>query len=63
MHKRLLSKQLLYVAVTRAKEFHCDIGNKKAFIESLLVDVVDRRNTWLKDLLRSNDNENNEDIN
>ena len=60
MHSRLLSKQLLYVAVTRAKEFHCDIGNKKAFTDSLLIDVVDRRNTWLKDLLRGNDNENNE---
>ena len=60
MHSRLLSKQLLYVAVTRAKEFHCDIGNRKAFTESLLVDVVDRRNTWLKDLLRGDNNENNE---
>ena len=60
MHSRLLSKQLLYVAVTRAKEFHCDIGNKKAFTESLLIDVVDRRNTWLKDLLRGDNNENNE---
>ena len=60
MHSRLLSKQLLYVAVTRAKEFHCDIGNKKAFTESLLIDVIEKRNTWLKDLLRS---ENNEKIN
>jgi ATP-dependent exoDNAse (exonuclease V) alpha subunit len=64
MHSRLLSKQLLYVAVTRAKEFHCDIGNKKAFTESLLVDVIDKRNTWLKDLLKGEDNnENNETIN
>ena len=60
MHTRLLSKQLLYVAVTRAKEFHCDIGNKKAFTESLLVDVIEKRNTWLKDLLRGDNNENNE---
>ena len=57
MHTRLLSKQLLYVAVTRAKEFHCDIGNKKAFVESLLIDVIERRNTWLKDLLRGDNNE------
>ena len=51
MHQRLLSKQLLYVSCTRAKEFHCDIGNKSAFTEALLVDVVDKRNTFLKDLL------------
>ena len=60
MHSRLLSKQLLYVSDTRAKEFHCDIGNKKAFTDGLLVDVVDRRNTFLKDLLRGDNNENNE---
>lgn len=51
-HNRLLSKQLLYVADTRAKEFHCDIGDTKTFKESLLVDVVKERNTWLKDLLK-----------
>ena len=50
-HNRLLSKQLLYVADTRAKEFHCDIGDTKTFKESLLVDVVKERNTFLKDLL------------
>ena len=51
MHQRLLSKQLLYVACTRAKEFHCDIGSTKAFNNSLLIDVVEERNTFLKDLL------------
>ena len=51
-HSRLLSKQLLYVADTRAKEFHCDIGDTKTFKESLLVDVVKERNTFLKDLLK-----------
>lgn len=50
-HNRLLSKQLLYVADTRAKEFHCDIGDTKTFKESLLVDVVKDRATWLKELL------------
>lgn len=59
MHQRLLSKQLLYVSDTRAKEFHCDIGNKKAFNDSLLVDVVDERNTWLKELLEGKYNEEN----
>lgn len=51
MHERLLSKQLLYVSTTRCREFHCDIGNKKSFINSLLIDVVDKRNTFLKELL------------
>ena len=59
-HQRLLSKQLLYVADTRAKEKHCDIGSQKAFNNSLLIDVVQKRNTFLKELLeRGNINENN----
>lgn len=60
IHERLLSKQLLYVSDTRAKEFHCDIGSTKAFSNSLLVDVVDARNTWLKDLLKENIQERSE---
>ena len=52
MHSRLLSKQLLYVADTRAREFHCDIGDTKTFKSSLLIDTVEERNTWLKDLLK-----------
>lgn len=56
MHSRLLSKQLLYVSDTRAKEFHCDIGNQKAFTEALLKDVVDERNTFLKELLLKGEN-------
>ena len=59
IHERLLSKQLLYVSDTRAKEFHCDIGNQKAFTQALLVDTVDARNTWLKDLLKESINEEN----
>ena len=60
IHERLLSKQLLYVSDTRAKEFHCDIGNQKAFTQALLIDVVDARATWLKDLLKESvDNEEN----
>ena len=55
MHERLLSKQLLYVSTTRCREFHCDIGNKKSFINSLLIDVVDKRNTFLKELLIKNE--------
>lgn len=62
MHERLLSKQLLYVSDTRAKEFHCDIGNQKAFTQALLIDVVDARNTWLKDLLKENIEERSENV-
>lgn len=61
-HERLLSKQLLYVSCTRAKEKHCDIGSTKAFNNSLLIDIVDRRNTFLKELLskeKENENEDN----
>lgn len=61
MHERLLSKQLLYVSDTRCREFHCDIGNQKAFTQALLIDVVDSRATWLKDLLKGEIN--NEEIN
>lgn len=50
-HERLLSKQLLYVSCTRAKEKHCDIGSQKAFNNSLLIDVVQKRATFLKELL------------
>ena len=50
-HERLLSKQLLYVSTTRCRDFHCDIGNKTAFNNSLLIDVVDKRLTFLKELL------------
>lgn len=64
MHSRLLSKQLLYVSDTRGKEFHCDIGDTKTFKQSLLIDVVEERNTFLKDLLKGeNNNEDCEDTN
>lgn len=62
IHERLLSKQLLYVSNTRAKEFHCDIGNQKAFTQALLIDVVEARATWLKDLLKENIEERSENV-
>lgn len=59
-HERLLSKQLLYVSDTRMREFHCDIGSKKAFNNSLLIDVVQKRATFLKELIeREFENEDN----
>ena len=48
---RLMSKNLLYVADTRAKKEHIDIGSVKAYTDALLVDNVAERNTWLVDLL------------
>lgn len=50
-HERLLSKQLLYVSTTRCRDYHCDIGNKTAFNNSLLIDVIEKRCTFLKELL------------
>ena len=50
-HTRMLSRNLLYVMDTRAKEFVCDIGDRKTFEDSLLIDSVEERNTWLYDLM------------
>jgi exodeoxyribonuclease V alpha subunit len=50
-----LSRNLLYVSDTRGKEYHCDIGDKETFEKSLLVDIVKQRNTWLRELLTTED--------
>ena len=50
-HNRLMSKNLNYVADTRSKKKQIDIGQVKAYKDSLLVDNVEERNTWLLDLL------------
>lgn len=52
-HERLLSKQLLYVADTRMREKHIDIGNRDTFERGLTIDVVEERMTWLKNLLEN----------
>lgn len=52
-HTRMLSRNLLYVMDTRAREFVCDIGDRKTFENSLLVDSVEERNTWLKEMMES----------
>ena len=46
-----MSKNLNYVADTRSKKKQIDIGQVKAYKDSLLVDNVEERNTWLLDLL------------
>lgn len=50
-HKRMLSKNLLYVADTRGKKKTIDIGNMGTFEDALIVDSNNERNTWLKELL------------
>ena len=50
-HTKMLSKNLLYVADTRAKKKVIDIGSVSSFNNALLVDEDEQRNTWLKELL------------
>jgi len=50
-HTRMLSRNLLYVMDTRAMEFVCDIGDRRTFEDSLLIDSVEERDTWLKELM------------
>lgn len=49
-HKNL-NKNMLYVADTRAKYKHWDIGSTSAYNEALLIDGNELRDTWLLDLL------------
>ena len=48
---RILNKNLLYVANSRAKVKHINIGQVKAYKDALKIDGVEIRNTWLLDLL------------
>lgn len=50
-HKRMLNRNLLYVADTRAKKKHWDIGDVSTYKSALLIDGNTLRNTWLLDLL------------
>lgn len=56
IHKRMLNRNLLYVADTRAKILHIDIGDINTFNDALLIDGNELRNTWLKDLLLDSSN-------
>jgi exodeoxyribonuclease V alpha subunit len=53
-HNRLMTKNLMYVANTRAKKHHINVGSINAYKDALKVDDVLRRNTWLLDLLKEN---------
>ena len=53
-HKKMLTRGLLYVATTRCKKAHIDIGDINAFKYALTVNDNDLRQTWLLDLLTKN---------
>lgn len=48
---RLLNRNLLYVGQTRGKKEQFDIGSIEAMKNALSIDGVERRDTWLYDLL------------
>ena len=48
---RLMNRNLMYVGNTRAKKHHINVGSVQAYKDALKVDGVERRNTWLLDLL------------
>lgn len=54
MHKRLLSRNLLYVADSRAKEYLIELGDIEAITEGLGRAENQERETWLKELLQQN---------
>ena len=49
--KRMLSKELIYVADTRCKKSHIDIGQQDAFLYALSHSDNQQRYTWLKEML------------
>ena len=49
--KRMLSKELIYVADTRCKKSHIDIGQQDAFQYALTHSDNQHRYTWLKEML------------
>lgn len=53
---RLLNRNLLYVGQTRGKKEQFDIGSVEAMKNALSIDGVERRDTWLYDLLSEEDN-------
>jgi exodeoxyribonuclease V alpha subunit len=50
-HKRMLNRNLLYVADTRSKIMQIDIGDMATYNDALLVDGNKERLTWLKELM------------
>lgn len=54
---RLLNRNLLYVGQTRGKKEQFDIGLIEAMKNALSIDGVERRDTWLYDLLSESEEE------
>ena len=54
-HKRLLSRNLLYVAYSRAQKYLVDICSNDVKEYALTIQENKQRDTWLKDLLRGDD--------
>lgn len=50
-HKRMLNRNLLYVADTRSKIMQIDIGDMTTYNDALLIDGNAERDTWLKELM------------
>lgn len=51
-HKRMISRNLLYVGFTRAQEHLTVIGNKGAIENGMKIEETVIRNTWLGDMLK-----------
>lgn len=51
-HKRMISRNLLYVGFTRAQEHLTVIGNKEAIENGMKIEETAIRNTWLGDMLK-----------
>lgn len=61
MHRKMLTRNLLYVADTRAQEELIEIGQDIYIEEALGVVEQNDRDTWLKDLMAEWNHENNQD--
>lgn len=57
-HKRMLNRNLLYVADTRSKIMQIDIGDMATYNDALLIDGNAERDTWLKELMMKGEEEN-----
>ena len=51
-HKRMISRNLLYVGFTRAQEHLTVIGNKGTIENGMKIEETVIRNTWLGDMLK-----------
>lgn len=56
-HKRMLNRNLLYVADTRSKIMQIDIGDMATYNDALLIDGNAERDTWLKELMTKGEEE------